>query len=151
MALVDDFNSGIQSRSEGNCQKATMEVGGWWARRTLPGLGEAANTRVFYREHGVPLRTRFLLEQKGEDMLGEEEDNREDLFSMICPESGQCSGKILAGREEKMDRTGGMQSLMELQCGRWGVTLGFGVFEVILINRDKMISVDRREELGVRF
>lgn len=30
------------------------------------------------------------------------------------------------------------------------MTLEFGVFEVILINRDRVISVDPRERLGVR-
>lgn len=45
-------------------------------------MGEAANTRVFCREHGVFLRTKFLLEQKGQETLGEEGDNRRDLFSM---------------------------------------------------------------------
>lgn len=31
---------------------------------SLPGLGETANTRIFCREHSVPLRNRFLLEKK---------------------------------------------------------------------------------------
>lgn len=86
---------------------------------SLPGLGEAANTRVFCREHGVPLRTRFLLEQKGEDTLGEECDNRGDLFSMICHESRQCSGKIL-GSGEKGKRW------MELEICRalWNYSVG---------------------------
>lgn len=67
------------------------------ARRTLiPPLspGEVASTRDGGRLHnGWPPEIRLLLEQRGEETFGEEDDNREDLSSMTCYESGQYSGK----------------------------------------------------------
>lgn len=61
---------------------------------------------------------------------------------------GNTSGSGERGKNK--DWTGDIQSLIELQCERWGVTLGLGAFEVILLNRDKVSSVDPKEGVKVR-
>lgn len=71
--------------------------------------------------------TRLLLEQRGKQIFGEESDNRGDLSSMTCCESGQYSGKISESGERwkawtEMGMCGGHATTM------WGVREDLGVW-----------------------
>ena len=63
-----------------------------------PGLGEAANTGVFGTS-GYPPEDQVCVGMKRRGNIGEENDKREDLFSMTCHESRQHGGKMLGSEQ----------------------------------------------------
>lgn len=84
-----------------------MEVGAW-ARRTLtpfqvwgkqPILEFSAGSST----SGYPPEDQVCVGTKRRGNIGEENDKREDLFSMTCHESRQHGGKML-GSEQKCQR-----------------------------------------------